>query len=90
MQKNSDKISKAPVTIATGFHMEVYKTALGFSLSVSGVEGIVAFSDTEIIVKLSAFSLRILGKGLYMSIFEEKRVEILGKITGVNILYGQT
>ena len=60
MQKNSDKISKGPIAVATGFHMEVYKTALGFSLSVSGVEGIMAFSDTEIIVKLSAFSLRIL------------------------------
>ncbi len=90
MQKNSDKIVKEPLAILAGFHLELFKTALGFTLSVSGVEGISAFSDTEIIVKLSAFSLRILGKGLYMSIFEDKRVEILGKFTGVNILYGQT
>lgn len=90
MQKYSDKIKRDGLLAASGFHMELDKNAHGFSLSVSGVEGISAFSDTEMIVRLPSFSLRVVGKGLYMSIFEEKRVEILGKIMGVTILYGQT
>lgn len=90
MQKNSAKIKSEYFGRVTGFHMELDKTLLGFSLSVSGVEGISAFSDTEIIVRLSSFSIRIVGKGLYMTVFEEKRVEVIGKIMGVSILYGQT
>jgi len=90
MQKNNDKIKKDYLGRLSNFHAELDKTVLGFSFSCSGVEGINEFSDTEIIVKLSSFSLRIVGKGLYMSVFEEKRVEIIGKITGVNVLYAQT
>lgn len=90
MQKNTDKIKKDYLGRLSDFHAELDKTIAGFSFSCSGVVGISEFSDTEIIVKLSSFSLRILGKGLYMSVFEEKRVEIIGKIAGVNVLYGQT
>lgn len=90
MQKNGDKIKKEYLGRLTDFHLELDKILLGFSLSVSGAEGISAFSDTEITVRLSSFSLRVTGKGLGMSVFEERRVEIIGKIMGVAILYGQS
>ena len=90
MQKNNEKSKTERIDRLSEFHLELDKTVLGLSLSITGVEGISAFSDTEIIVSLSSFSLRIVGKGLYMSVFEEKCVEILGKISGVNILYGKS
>lgn len=71
------------------FHIEIDKGQYGFSLSCGGILGIKAFSDVEILLSLSSFSLKILGKGLCMTVFEENRVEIIGKIKEVSFVYGQ-
>ena len=90
MQKNGRKNNSFfPPPITSPFHIELDKTVRGFSLSCSGVKGISEFSDTEIKIKLSGFSILISGSGLYMTVFEDKCIEIIGKFSEVRFLYGK-
>ena len=88
MQKNDKKIISAPPL--SPFHIEMDKTARGFSLSCSGVKGISEFSDSIIRLRLPSFQLQINGKGLYMTVFEGKCVEIIGRFSEVRFIYGKT
>ena len=72
------------------FHVEVDKTSRGLSLSCSGVRGISELSDTEIKIKLSDFSLLICGKGLVITVFEERSIEIIGTLSEVKFVYGKS
>ena len=75
--------------VPSNFHVEIDKTARGISLSCSGVRGITEFSNTEIKLQLSEFSMLICGNKLLITVFEERSVEIIGKITEVKFLYGK-
>ena len=88
MQKNV-KEKKEYFGSLSDFHIEIDKGQCGFSLSCGGVQGIKAFSDVEILLSLASFSLKVIGKGLCMTVFEENRVEIVGKIKEVSFVYGQ-
>lgn len=89
MQKEKKIISPSIPAVLSPFHIEVDKTARGFSLTCTGVKGISEFSDTEIMLKLAGFSLLISGKKLYMTVFEGKCVEIIGKFEEVRFIYGK-
>ena len=91
MQKNGNK-NNSPMhsSFISPFHIEIDRTARGVSLSCSGVKGITEFSDSVIRLKLSSFSLEIKGKKLYMTVFEGKCVEIIGRFSEVNFIYGES
>ena len=89
MQKNETK-RFLPLNIPPSpFRIEIDKTANGMSVSVSGVKRISEFSDSRIRLCLRTFSLEAVGEKLSMSIFESKKVEIIGKITEVRFIYGK-
>lgn len=91
MQKNDRKnTSFSSPSRFMPFHIEIDKASGGFTLSCSGVKGISEFSDSEIKIRLHGFSLLINGKELYMTVFEGKCVEIIGKFTEVRFIYGKT
>ncbi len=90
MQKEENNQDISPALALSPFHVELDKTLRGFSLSCSGVKGISEISDTEIKIRLRGFSLLVVGVGLYMTVFEGKSVEIIGKFLEVRFIYGKS
>lgn len=90
--RNIDKnnFSLAQKILPSNFHVEFDKTSRGISLSCSGVQAITEFCDTEIKLKLPEFHILVCGSRLLITVFEEKSVEIIGKITEVKFLYGKS
>ena len=74
----------------SSFHIEIDKTPMAYSLSCKGVKGISEFSDEEIKLLISDFSILVKGDKLCMAVFENKCVEITGKISEVKFVYGKS
>ena len=91
MQKNEKKnISSASFPVTSPFHIEIDRTPKGMSISCSGVKGISEFSDAEIKLKMTSFTLQISGKKLSMTVFEGKCIEIIGKPEEVKFIYAES
>ncbi len=90
MQKEENNPTFSKTGALNPFHLELDKTLRGFSLTCSGVRGISEVSDTEIKMRLHGFSILIVGTGLYMTVFEGKCVEVIGKFLEVRFLYGKS
>ena len=89
MRKKENNLPPTPSAL-NPFHIELDRTCSGFSLSCSGVKGISEISDTAIKIRMSGFSVIVSGLGLYMTVYEEKNVEIIGKFQEVRFLYGKS
>ena len=75
MQKQEKKSeSKIEALRSYGFHAEIDKVKNGISFSVSSVASIVDFDEEEVTLKLD--------KGIY----EDRIVEILGKVGAIEFL----
>ena len=72
------------------FHIEIDRNRRGFSLSCNGVKGITEFSDSQIKLQLSSFSILVIGVDLSMTVFEDTCVEIIGRFCEVSFVYGKT
>ena len=90
MRKNEIKNFLPSPPSQMPFHIEVDKYRTGISISVSGVKRINEFSDALIRLRITSFSLEVVGAGLCMTVFEDKNVEIIGKISEVRFLYDKT
>ena len=91
MPKNNKPFLSAPfIAMVSPFHIEVDKSARGFSLSCNGVKGISEFSEDKVVLRLHGFSLEICGKSLYVTVFEGNSVEVVGKFFDVRFLYGKS
>ena len=90
MRKKENNLPPSLPIPLSPFHIELDRTSAGFSLSCSGVKGISEISDTAIKIRLSGFSIIISGIGLYMTVFEGKSVEIIGKFEEVSFVYGKS
>ena len=69
------------------FHTEIDITSRGMAFLVSGVTGIRDFSSECAVLRIRGFLLRICGEQLSLTVYENKTVEIVGKITEVEFLY---
>ena len=69
-----------------GFHIEIDRTSLGISTTVSGVLSIIDFNDSFAILKLRGGKIKIFGKKLQISVYEGRAVGIEGKIGGVEFI----
>ena len=87
-QKTKSKVI-SPLSKVSGFHFEMDRISKGFSLICSGVGAVTEFSENEVSLRLSGFSLLIFGKDLCITVFEGKTVEICGKISEVKLVYGK-
>ncbi len=71
------------------FHLEMERCAGGFSLQVGGVLRIAEYTPTAVRLMCDKFSLSVMGEALSVSLYENKTVEISGKITGVGLKDGK-
>lgn len=86
MIKTKKEEQKMPV----GFYLSCERTVGGLSIIVGGIMSVTDFSEES--VKLAGHTGRIAvnGKGLSMSVFENKNVEIKGRVEEIKFVYGRT
>ena len=71
------------------FSLEMRKGRKGGILSVSDVVSVSDFSEERIELLSRGGRMCVTGERLVLSLFEDRAVEIYGKITGIEIQYGK-
>ena len=71
------------------FSLSAVRCGRGLSLTVSGVVGISELSGEAVTLAAHGARLCITGSYLSVDIFEERRVEISGKVEDIRFLYGK-
>ncbi|MBQ7333464.1 MAG: YabP/YqfC family sporulation protein [Clostridia bacterium] len=83
------KMLKKPISNLTAhtlpFHIEIDKSAGGYSVTASGVLRIVELSESIVSLKCRGGLLTVRGKLLSLSLYENKTVEISGKVEGFEL-----
>ena len=72
------------------FNLEASRFIGGISLVLSGVIGVSDYSECEIILKSHGGRIKVRGKRLMLSIFEDKTAEIIGRIEEIGFCYGKS
>ena len=71
------------------FSMEASRVGSVISIVLSGVIGISDYSEGEILLKSHGGKIRICGKRLMLSIYEDNTAEIVGRIEEIGFGYGK-
>ena len=79
------KISSA----LSSFHLEADRSTKGMSVILSGVIGISDFSDSSIHLLSHGGRIVVNGQKLFICVYENNSVEIVGKVEGVVFKYGK-
>ena len=79
------KISSA----VSSFHLEADRSTNGMSVILSGVIGISDFSDSSIHLLSHSGRIVVNGQKLFICVYENNSVEIVGKVEGVVFKYGK-
>ena len=79
------KISSA----LSSFHLEADRSTKGMSVILSGVIGISDFSDSSIHLLSHGGRIVVNGQKLFICVYENNGVEIVGKVEGVVFKYGK-
>ena len=59
----------------------------GMSVMLYGIISIKDFSGEEVLMRTAGFFIKISGVSLTLSVYENKSVEIFGKILGMELIY---
>lgn len=86
MKKNADK-NITPTKKTPRFHLELESGVLGMSLLACGVREIQEYSEMMLSMKITGGSMHIKGQGLRLTVFENKTVEVGGRILEVSFSY---
>ena len=78
---------KSISSVASPFHLEVDKVGRGMAVLVNGVIGVAEFSDQSVTLLISAMKVVITGYGMCITVYENKSVEIVGRIGRIDYLY---
>jgi hypothetical protein len=70
----------------TSFHIEADKMMTNTSVSVTNVLSIIDFREDAVILKMRKGKIKISGESLSISIYENKIVEIFGKVRNIEFL----
>ena len=73
----------------SSFHMEASRCRSGLSIILSGIIGISDFSDDFIYLKGHGGRIIVQGKKLFINVYENENVEIVGKVEGISFKYGK-
>ena len=71
---------KALQSLSSDFHVEMDKSSGGIRILVSGVKRISELSDKMLSLKCGGFRLKVKGEALSLALYEEKTIEISGKL----------
>lgn len=73
----------------SSFHLEADRASGGMSLILSGIIGISDFSDNYIHLLSHGGRVKVNGRSLFIRVYENNRVEIVGRIEGIVFGYGK-
>ncbi len=87
MQKYEKKSQREPKEkMPADFHIEADRCKEGISMSVAGVNSIVDFSEERVLLRVKKGRVEVHGASLSVTVYENKIIEITGKISGVSFL----
>lgn len=75
--------------LSSSFRLEAERQGGNLRIYVSGIIGISDYSDEEIMLVSHGSRVNIKGKNIRVTVFESNTVEIIGKIIGVDFVYGK-
>ena len=73
----------------SAFHLEADRNRAGLSIVLSGIIGISEFSEDFIYLKGHGGRINVRGKRLFINVYENDSVEILGKVEEISFKYGK-
>ena len=73
----------------SAFHIEADRSPSGLSVKVGGIISITDYSEERISMKGHGGRLTVLGNRLRMTVYEDKTVEILGRVEVMEMKYGK-
>ena len=73
----------------SSFRMEASRRGGGLSLILSGIIGISDFADDLIYLKGHSGRIIVHGSKLFINVYENENVEIVGKVEGMEFKYGK-
>ena len=87
--KTENNLIRPNIPDLFGFHIEADRTSKGMAIVVSGIIGISDFSDYSILLRSHGGRIAINGKGLFINVYENQSVEIVGKVEEIIFKYGK-
>lgn len=84
--KTVNENGKSITEVPHNFHIEADRVGGGISVSISGVLSILDFGEESALVKLRRGRIKIDGKSLSISVYENKIVEISGNVCRMEFL----
>jgi len=87
--KTVDKIDKSHIRGFSGFHIDGEKTNEGLSISVGGIIAINEYSENEITLVSHGGRITLRGRRLKLCVYEDKTVEVRGRIEEIIFGYGK-
>ena len=88
-RKNGERSLRAVTTQSLPFHIEIDKCMRGVSLLASGVFKINSFSEEQVCLSVRGLDILACGEGLCMTVYENKTVEIVGRIRKIEYEYSK-
>ena len=73
----------------SGFHLEADRSASGMAIVLCGIIGVSDFSDSSILLKSHGGRVVVNGKRLFINLYENHSVEIVGKVEEIIFKYGK-
>ena len=73
----------------SSFHLEADRSGSGLTLILSGIIGISDFSDSFILLKGHGGRICVQGKKLFINVYENETVEIVGRVEDIIFKYGK-
>jgi hypothetical protein len=73
----------------SGFQLVADRDRAGLAIMLTGIIGITDFSDEFIHLKGYGGRISVRGKGLFISIYENHTVEVVGRVEEISFNYGK-
>ena len=89
----TDKIGVKNAVDSSGlssFHLEANRSSKGMTLLLSGIIGISDFTEEQIVLLSHGGRITISGKRLFINVYENNNVEIVGRAEEISFRYGKT
>ena len=87
--QKKEVVYKNPGAVFSSFTLEANRTRGGMGVFIGGIVGISDFSDESIYLKSHSCKISVEGKKLSIKIYENKSVEIFGKVENIRFTYGK-
>ena len=87
MKKKKEERDAVQKKSTPRFHMEVESGIFGMSVLIVAVRHIEEYSGEQIVLKMAGGRMNLKGQGLYLTVFENKTVEVRGKLSEVCFSY---